>query len=330
MTAARPISSRGARTDVPLSARADGRGSCLRSWRARTLAVAVSTVLAAACAFASPSTAPQFDAGRAFEHIRQLVAIGPRPPGSPGSQQVRRYITAEIERAGLKATEQRFDAATPFGTVRMANVSVVIPGASPQRIILGGHYDTKLFRQFRFVGANDGGSSTAMLLELARVLKDRRSAFTIELVFFDGEEALGEWAGTDHTYGSRHYVEEARRSGALKDVRAMVLVDMIGDRHLRILREDASTGWLTDIIWAAAKRLGHDDVFLDDRLLVEDDHVAFLRAGIPAADIIDMDYPAWHTAGDTLDQVSARSLQTVGDVVLAALPAIEKRLKTMR
>jgi len=299
--------------------------------RARGSAHAILAALAAiglaATTMAAQSSTPAFDAGRAFEHIRQLVAIGPRPAGSPGIQQARRYIATELEKSGLKPSEQSFTASTPFGPVPMGNVSVVIPGASTQRILIGGHYDTKLFRQFRFVGANDGGSSTAMLLELARVLRHRKSPFTIELVFFDGEEALGEWTGTDHTYGSRHYVAEARKNGTLKNLRAMLLVDMVGDRNLRILREDASTGWLTDIIWGAAKRLGHGDVFVDDRLLVEDDHVAFLHAGVPAVDIIDLDYPAWHTPNDSLEQVSARSLQIVGDVVLAALPGIEKELK---
>ena len=146
-------------------------------------------------------------------------------------------------------------------------------------------------------------------------------------MFFDGEEAVVDWTGTDHTYGSRRYVEEARASGMLKTIRAMVLVDMVGDRTLNIRRESASTPWLTNIIWATAKRLGHGDVFLDEAALIEDDHVAFLNAGVPAADIIDLDYPAWHTADDTLDNVSARSLQTVGDVLLASLPQIEARLR---
>ncbi len=268
-----------------------------------------------------------FDSNRAFEHLRQLVAIGPRPAGSPGIDQARGYITAQLKGIGLAVAEQPFAAETPLGTVKMMNLSVVIPGASPERLLMTGHYDTKLFRQFRFVGANDGGSSAAMLLELARVLKDRRNAFTTELVFFDGEEAALEWAGTDHTYGSRHYVDAARRSGTLKSIRAMVLVDMIGDRNLNIRRESGSTPWLTDIVWATAKQLGHGSQFPDEPMLVADDHVPFLEAGVPAVDIIDLDYPAWHTVDDTLDNVSARSLQTVGDVLMASLPHIETRLR---
>ena len=165
-----------------------------------------------------------------------------------------------------------------------------------------------------------------MLLELARVLKARRNAFTIELVFFDGEESVIEWTGDDHTYGSRHYVATAQRDGSLRSVRAMVLFDMVGDRHLTIKRETDSTPWLTDLIWASARRLGQP-AFLAEDFAVEDDHRPFLDAGIPAVDIIDLDYDAWHTKDDTLDQVSARSLQTVGDVFLGALPHIEARLR---
>jgi peptidase M28-like protein len=268
-----------------------------------------------------------FDSARAFEHVRQLVAIGPRPAGSPGIETARRYITDQMKAVGLAVVEQRFEATTPLGPVKMANLRLTIPGASRDRLIIGGHYDTKLFRQFRFVGANDGGSSAAMLLELARVLKARRNAFTMELVFFDGEEAAIDWTGTDHTYGSRRYVDDARANGSLASIRAMVLLDMVGDRDLTIRRESASTRWLTDIVWAVAARLGHGEAFLQEELAVEDDHVAFLRAGIPAVDVIDLDYAAWHTADDTLDKVSARSLQTVGDVLLEALPKIEARLR---
>jgi glutaminyl-peptide cyclotransferase len=272
------------------------------------------------------SHAPAFDAGRVFEHVRQLVAIGPRPAGSAGAAQTRRYITTQLAALGLTATEQSFVAQTPLGPSAMANVIARIPGSRPERLILAGHYDTKLFRDFRFVGANDGGSSTAMLLELARVLKARRNPLTIELLFFDGEESVIEWTGNDHTYGSRHYVAAAQRDGSLRSVRAMVLFDMVGDRHLTIKRETDSTRWLTDLIWASARRLGQR-AFLTEDFAVEDDHRPFLDAGVPAVDIIDLDYDAWHTKDDTLDQVSARSLQTVGDVFLGALPQIEARLR---
>jgi glutaminyl-peptide cyclotransferase len=274
---------------------------------------------------AQTSQPDRFDSNRAYEHVRQLVAIGPRPAGSAGSASARQYISDQIRLLGLTPVEHPFDAETPIGRIRMVNVSTTIPGARKERLIIGGHYDTKLFREFRFVGANDGGSSSAFLLELARVLKTRANPFSIELVFFDGEEAVIDWKGTDHTYGSRHYVASARRAGTLTGIKAMILVDMIADRQLQIRREEASTPWLTDAIWASARKL-KQSAFVTEALRVEDDHVAFLEAGIPAVDIIDLEYPAWHTAADTLDQISARSLQTVGDVLVGALPAIETRL----
>jgi glutaminyl-peptide cyclotransferase len=296
---------------------------------ARGLALAGVVVLVAALGLAAaspPAQAPVFDSGRAFEHVRQLVAIGPRPAGSAAAAQTRRYIAAQLSALGLPPAEQTFVAQTPLGPVNMANVVARIAGARPERLILAGHYDTKLFREFRFVGANDGGSSTAMLLELARVLQARKSPFTIELLFLDGEESVIEWTGNDHTYGSRHYVATAQRDGSLRGVRAMVLFDMVGDRQLAIKRETYSTPWLTDAIWASARKLGQR-AFLAEDFAVEDDHRPFLEAGVPAVDIIDLDYDAWHTKDDTLDQVSARSLQTVGDVFLGALPAIEGRLR---
>lgn len=267
-----------------------------------------------------------FDSNRAYEHVRQLVAIGPHPAGSAGITAARQYISARIKEFGLQVVEQSFDADTPIGRVRMVNLSVVLPGTRKERLIIGGHYDTKLFRDVRFVGANDGGSSAAFLLELARVLKNRASPFTIELIFFDGEEAFNpDWVDPDNTYGSRYYVADAKRSGTLSSIKAMILVDMIADRQLDIRREEASTPWLTDAIWASARKL-RQTAFLNESLRVEDDHVHFLEAGIPAVDIIDLDYPAWHTPADTLNAVSARSLQTVGDVLLDALPTIEARL----
>ncbi len=268
-----------------------------------------------------------FDSRRAWDDLRTIVGFGPRPSGSAALDQTRRYILSELKKAGVTAREQSFTAETPLGAVKMSNVIGTIPGVRPERLVFAGHIDTKLFREFRFVGASDGGSSAAFLIELARALSGRRHAFTIELLFLDGEEAVVEWEGTDHTYGSRHYVEEARRAGTLAGLEALVLVDMIGDRNLNLLRDSHSTTWLTDIIWSTAKRLGHGGSFLDQSTAIEDDHIPFLQAGVPAVDLIDLDYAAWHTPNDTLDQVSARSLQVVGDVVMAALPAIEARVQ---
>ena len=286
--------------------------------------------LAGLFALAAPIMSAQapsaFDSNKAWEHVRQQVAIGPRPSGSPANAKTRQYLTAQLATLGIKTVEQAFDGVTPIGPIKMVNLIGTIPGKSPDRIILASHFDTKLYRDVRFVGASDGASSSAALLELARVLKARKDLpYTIELLFFDGEEAVLEWTATDSTYGSRHYVDAARKSGSLKSIRALVLLDMIGDRNLTIRRDPNSTRWLTDIIWVTAKKLGHRQ-FMDEEMAIEDDHLPFLKAGVPAVDIIDLEYAAWHTPQDTLDAIAARSLQIVGDVVVAALPQIEARL----
>jgi Zn-dependent M28 family amino/carboxypeptidase len=300
--------------------------------RSRThITAVVSSLFAVGCLHAAQSATPKFDGARAFADIRQLVAIGPRVAGTPGAQAAREYIRKELQAVGVSVEEQPFEASTPLGRVQMVNLRATLPAAAgttpPERLVIGGHYDTKVFKEFTFLGANDGGSSAAFLIELARALKGRANRLPIELLFLDGEESTGEWQGQDHTYGSRFYVAAAREAGTLRNIRAFVLVDMIGDRNLVIKRETNSTPALTDAIWSAAKRLGRRE-FVDETTPIEDDHQEFLAAGVPAVDIIDLEYPDassrfWHTQHDTLENVSAASLQAVGDVLLAALPALE-------
>ncbi|MGE3343173.1 MAG: M28 family peptidase [Vicinamibacterales bacterium] len=274
---------------------------------------------------------PSFDAARAFEHLKAQVAIGPRPAGSAALRQTRAYLTRQIAAMGLTMREQPFTATTPLGNVEMTNLIVSLPGRRADRILFTGHYDTKLFKDFTFLGASDGASSAAVLVELVRALKDQPREYTLEFVWFDGEEAMVEWdIDRDSTYGSRYYVQAAREANALSSIKAMILVDMIGHKDLRIERDSHSAPWLTDIIWQAARRLGHGQIFVNTVTTVEDDHLHFVRAGIPSVDIIDLnhfiDRGHWHTAGDNLDAVSAQSLQIVGDVVLASLPEIVKYL----
>ncbi len=286
-----------------------------------TLAVGVALVAAAA---AQQTKAARVDGDAALRHVERLVALGPRPSGSPALDRARDYIVGELRRSGIESRVRRFDAATPHGRIGMANIVAVVPGRRPDVIMLAGHYDTKWFKEFRFVGANDGGSSAALLIELARALRVTPRDFTYWIVWFDGEEARARWTPEDSLYGSRRLADELRREGRLP--KALVVVDMIGDKDLGILREAVSTAWLTDLVWASGARLGHGRHFLRDEQSVEDDHAPFLRLGVPAALLIDFDFPPWHTAADTLDKVSAKSLAIVGDVVLDALPAIERRL----
>jgi Zn-dependent M28 family amino/carboxypeptidase len=268
---------------------------------------------------------PKFDGAAALKHIERLVAIGPRVAGTPGGIKAREYIVSEARKiSGAQVQVRPFEADTPDGLMGMANVVAVLPGARPDVILLAGHYDTKLFREFRFVGANDGGSSAALLLELGRRLVGVQRRYTYWLVWFDGEEARGAWTATDSLYGSRQLAGELAKSGRLPG--AMILVDMIGDRDLTINREAHSAPWLTDIIWESAARLGYGRHFRRELMPVEDDHVPFLRLGVPAALLIDFNYPPWHTAEDTVDKVSAQSLAVVGEVLLEALPSVELQL----
>jgi glutaminyl-peptide cyclotransferase len=284
---------------------------------------------------AQSTTAPvPFDATAAWRHLDRLVGFGPRPSGSAALGAARAYIIETVRSYGLRVEEQRFVASTPAGRVDMVNIIATVPGRRTDRILFTGHYDTKPLRDVRFVGASDGGSSAAWLVEMARVLARRPGEFTYELVWFDGEEAVcREWTecGTpsapDNTYGSRHYVTSARTTQTLAGAKALILVDMIGARDLKLRRDALSTSWLTDLIWSTAKDMGAGQVFLEATTPIEDDHVPFLAAGVPSVDLIDLiDYPYWHTPEDTLDKLEARSLKVVGDVVLAALPKIEAYL----
>lgn len=283
-------------------------------------------------------TGATFDGERALAHVRKMVEIGPRPPGSKELEKTRRYIVDELKSYGLRVSTDEFDARTPAGeSIKMANVAAELAGETKDVIIVASHYDTKLFKDFRFVGANDGGSSSGALLELARVLAraPQRPRFTYWFVFFDGEEAFcRHWdecskpGAPDNTYGSRRFVAQLEARGEVRRVRAMILLDLIGYKKLEFGRDSTSTVWLVDKIWQTARELGHGAQFVERAEGIGgDDHAPFLRAGIAAIDIIQLgSYPHWHTPEDTLDKISAQSLQTVGDVMLASLPRIEQHL----
>jgi len=274
-----------------------------------------------------------FDGVRAFKDLKTVVGFGPRTSGSKALQSLRGYITDELHKAGLETREHRFDASTPVGTVPMVNVVGVIHGTDPGIIIVGNHYETKLFSAITFVGANDGGSTTAWMIEMARALGPTRAGKTVWLCFFDGEEAFKEWSETDSLYGSRAFVKHLTETHELGQVCAMVNVDMIGDRYLTIKRDRDAPEWLTQAIWGTARDLGLTDYFLPFAESVTDDHIPFRRAGVPSIEIIDFCYGQteadharnWHTANDTLDKVSAASLQVVGDVIYHALLKIDAR-----
>jgi Zn-dependent M28 family amino/carboxypeptidase len=292
-------------------------------------------VLLLAGVFALPGAEPaNFNGGRAFADLKSLVAFGPRPAGSQVLREARQWMIRRLKETGAPVEEDAFVASTPIGSLSLTNLIVKFPGTRPQVVIVAGHYDTKREDDFRFVGANDGGSSAAFLLELARVLAQRKNALTYWLVFFDGEEAVRQqWTDNDSVYGSRHLVQRLASTGELSRVQAMILVDMIGDANLDIRRDTNSTPWLTDLVFAAARRLGYEKYFREDHLPVDDDHMPFVNAGVSAVDLIDLDYGPnnsyWHTALDTPEHCSPLSLTIVGRVVVATLAELEKspRLK---
>lgn len=295
---------------------------------------------------ASPSPmmvpgAVAFNGERAMDHVKKQVEIGPRVPGSPELARTREYIINTLKSYGLAVTTDEFTASTPVGEKKMVNITAEVPGESKDVIIIASHYDTKLFKDMHFVGANDPAASVATLLELARVLtgSQQKPKFTYWLVLFDGEEAFCEnWDdcskpdAPDNTYGSRHYVSQLRARNELARVRALILMDMIGYKNLELGRDSLSTRWLQDIVWRTARDLGYGKYFVDRAEGVGgDDHEPFLRAGIDSLDLIQLNgYPYWHKPDDTMDKVSPQSMKIVGDVVLASLPRIEEWLASKR
>ncbi len=289
----------------------------------------------------TPAPAPipgavAFNGERALEHVRKQLSFGPRPPGSPELAKTREYIINELRNSGLTVSTDEFVASTPVGEKKMVNIVGEIPGESKDIIIISSHYDSKYYKDMLFLGANDPGSSAGTLIEMGRVLgaNKGKNKLTYRLVFFDGEEAFcREWDdcgkpdAPDNTYGSRHYVSQLKSKNELRQIRAMILLDLMGYKNLKLGRDTMSTRWLQDTIWQTGRELGHGDVFIDEPEGVGgDDHEPFLRAGVDSVDIIQLNgYPYWHTAEDTLDKVSAQSMKIVGDVVLASLPALEKR-----
>lgn len=304
--------------------------SRLRGLKSSSLLCASLLCLQMACgAPVTRALDPQsFNGGRAFDNLKRLAAFGPRPSGSKALGESRAWILKRLQEAGVQVEEDGFTASTPLGSVPMTNLIVRIPGARRKIVMLAGHYETKRFDDFTFVGANDGGSSAAFLIEMARVLAHRKNDLTYWLVFFDGEEAFREFTATDGLYGSRHLVEKLTASGELARIEAMILVDMIGDARLNIHRDYNSTPWLTDQVFAVASRLGYGKQFRNEQGAYEDDHIPFVQAGVSAVDLIDFDYGPgnsyWHTTEDTPAKCSPLSLTIVGRVVTATLEELEK------
>jgi len=278
--------------------------------------------------WASLAAGADFSGSAALKFTADAVAFGPRPPGSAALGKLQRYIASSLKLCRCEVSEDAFTAQTPAGPVPMKNIIARFAGNSGRAIAVTGHYDTKVFRDFRFVGANDGGASTGFLLEMARALAGKPRKDDVYLVWFDGEEAFGEWSSTDGIYGSRHLAARWAADGTARRLRALINVDMIGDKDLDILKDSYSSAVIGRLVWQVAAELGYSRHFLNQTTAIEDDHIPFVRAGVPALDLIDFSYGAdhswWHTAEDTMDKLSARSLQVVGDVLLESIRRLEQ------
>ncbi|MFN7992065.1 MAG: M28 family peptidase [Bryobacteraceae bacterium] len=282
-------------------------------------------LIAAAGWLAFAAQGAEFSGSRAMEFARKVVSFGPRPPGSPELRSLRSYILTELKPRGCEIIQDGFTGQTPSGPVKMMNIIARFPGRSGRAIVFTGHYDTKKMAGVRFVGADDGGSSTAFLLEMAEALKGMPRKDDVYLVWFDGEEAFGQWSDTDSLYGSRHLAERWAADNTLGRIKALINVDMIGDKDLDIMNEENSSPALRKLIWDAAERLGYGKYFLERGGPTEDDHIPFVRAGVNAVDLIDFDKTYWHSPEDTIDKLSAHSFEVVGTVLMSVLRDLEGR-----
>lgn len=288
----------------------------------------------------SRAAVASFDGTRAYEHVKHLVEIGPRPTDSDGIRRAQAYIVGQLKSLGCPVEEHDFHGSTVLGNLAMKNIVVKLPGAKPNSgiILYTTHYDT--VRMPNFVGADDGGSGTGVMLELARLFCTRKNSLNVWIVFFDGEEAQGNWTdkasiqwnddNSNNTYGSRELAARMALSGELKRVKAMILADMIGPPNLRVTRDTGSTRWLTDFIWETAAQLGYQSTFVNEDYTVGgDDHFSFIRRGVAGCDLIDFSVrdTYWHTPQDTLDKIDPKSLGIVGQVLATTLPRFEKRFR---
>ena len=297
-----------------------------------------SLVLSLALAPLAASAQQHFDGNRAYEYAREFAAIGPRWPTSPGHTKAQEFLRGHFLQNHDQLEQDNFTADTPIGPVPFCNFIVRFPGRKPGVIVLATHYETNYWlRNINFVGANDGASTTGLLLAIGDRLRAQSAqsrdkkldGYSVWLVFFDGEEAIQSWSRSDSTYGSRHLAAKWGRDGTLNQIKAFLLADMIGDKDLDIERETNSTAWLVSLVEQAAKTFGYQRYFFQQSMDVEDDHLPFVERGVPCIDIIDLDYGPnnsyHHTAQDTMDKISAHSLTIDGDVFMETIRLIDQR-----
>lgn len=315
-----------------------------RSTKMKTLTTFLSCLLITACAHGTPpppapkptpatapaATPPAFNASRAMQYAKEIVAFGPRPIGSENHKKVEAYILSHLK--GDNVEQDNFEITTSEGKFPVHNIIAKFPGTRDGIIVIASHYDTNWpLRNINYVGANDGASSSALLLEIANQLRGaKREGYSVWLLWDDAEESMKlPWDDPESLYGVRHLAQKWQDDGTLKKVKAFLLEDMIGDADLNVERDEHSTPWLEDLIYQAATRVGYQSHFFARTIYEEDDHAPFIQRGIPAADMIDSSYGYnnvfWHTTQDTVDKLSPKSLAIVGTVTLEALRVLDQR-----
>jgi len=274
-------------------------------------------------AFAQNTHSQSFSGVEALTLTGRAIAFGARPDGSPAIGKLRTWIRQQLASDGCEVSGDAFIAQTPDGPLPMENIIAKLPGKSGRAIAITGHYDTK--KMPNFVGANDGGSSTGFLLEFASVMKSRPHNDDIYIVFFDGEEAVRDWSATDSVYGSSHLAKKWSADGTNRRLKALINIDMIGDKNLRFLWDEASVASLREMFWTAAYQLGYSKFFPREGGPIEDDHKPFIDEGVRALDIINFtsQNTFWHTPKDTMDKLGPKGFQVVGDVLLRVMKQLE-------
>ena len=273
-----------------------------------------------------PDKTDGFDGKRAYTLVAKQVAFGPRPSGTPALARLQDFLQSELKSYGCTVDTDNFTADTPIGRLSMKNLLVKIPGEKPGIILLGTHYDTAPLN-VNFVGADDGGSSTALMLEMARLLCPQHGKYAVWIAFLDGEEAMRQWSATDSRYGSRQMAAMLAMSGDIKKIRAFLLADIVGGRAARFPRESSSTPALVDLFWNTAHQVGYSSLFVDETFSAEDDHDSFLKRGVPAVDVIG-DFTKngyWHTTEDDLGKIGPKTLAMVGHVFLESLKQLQSQ-----
>ena len=283
---------------------------------------------------AAMNAALKIDPQRAWQYVKEFTAIGSRPLGSPGHKKAEDYIHAHLK--GDQVEDDNFTQDTPVGKFPVHNIIAKYPGKKPGIVVIASHYETNIWLPKTFVGANDGGSSTGLLLEFANLFRQQvkngpMDGYSVWLVFDDGEEAMQrDWAN-DSLYGTTHLAQKWSHDGTIKQIRAFLLADMIGDADLNIEDDGNSSPQLRKIAYAAAEHYGYQSHFFGRQTTIQDDHLPFAKAGVPVMDFVDLNYgynnAFHHTPEDTLDKLDPKSIQIAGDAMLGTLALLNAGAK---